>query len=261
MNSINYQEKDIKIQKRMHKYHFWYIGRSRFIFHIAKKIIHKNKKPVTILDIGGGSGNWAKYLWEKLHHKIQEIAILEPFLTRSLADRYHLPRDIKIIKSDLFQIKNKYRWDVIFLLDVLEHVRDEKKAFKKISQILKKDGYLIMTVPALKFFWSQNDQYAGHFRRYSTQDCTNITKGTGLKIVNCRYFMFFLSLFLWITRKLIFKRKMTNKTLNNKVKIQYLKHNVLFNKVCTYVFNLETPIGHHINFPWGTSVLAVYKKI
>jgi hypothetical protein len=33
------------------------------------------------------------------------------------------------------------------------------------------------------------------------------------------------------------------------------------NKALTAIFNAETPIGHWLKFPWGTSILGVFEKI
>jgi hypothetical protein len=32
------------------------------------------------------------------------------------------------------------------------------------------------------------------------------------------------------------------------------------NTILAKVFESETPLGHHLHFPWGTSVLAVLQK-
>ena len=35
---------------------------------------------------------------------------------------------------------------------------------------------------------------------------------------------------------------------------------VPINLTLTWIFSLETPLGHWISFPWGTSILAVLRK-
>ena len=33
------------------------------------------------------------------------------------------------------------------------------------------------------------------------------------------------------------------------------------NKILTAIFSLETPLGWHVPFPWGSSILGVFEKI
>jgi hypothetical protein len=109
-------------------------------------------------------------------------------------------------------------------------------------------------------FWSKNDEYAGHYRRYSKKDFLQISSGLPLVLIDCLYFMFYLSPLLWLARKLLFFRIISKRNLKKRIKKQYLKNMSWINKVCKIIFHLETPIGHVLSFPWGTSVLAVYKK-
>ena len=58
------------------------------------------------------------------------------------------------------------RNNIIFLFDLIEHVKNDKKFISDTLFHLKKDGYLLINVPSLEFFFSKYDVAVGHLRRY-----------------------------------------------------------------------------------------------
>jgi glycosyltransferase involved in cell wall biosynthesis len=61
-------------------------------------------------------------------------------------------------------------FDVVFALDVLEHLENDEAAIKEINRILKTGGIFIATVPAHKFLWSYHDESLHHKRRYAKKE-------------------------------------------------------------------------------------------
>src|SRR5438270_1487255 len=51
--------------------------------------------------------------------------------------------------------------------ETLEHLDDDAAAAREIARVVKSDGRVIATVPALKSLWSASDDYYEHRRRYS----------------------------------------------------------------------------------------------
>ncbi len=60
--------------------------------------------------------------------------------------------------------------DCITLLDVLEHVEDDRGAVAELHRVLKPGGLLVVTVPAMRQLWSDWDVALHHFRRYHRTD-------------------------------------------------------------------------------------------
>ena len=88
--------------------------------------------------------------------------------------------------------------DILFLLDVLEHIENENNFLQKVSKKLKRDGFLILTVPAYNFLFSPHDVFLKHYRRYSLKKLIKLLKITNLEIENNFYFfttLFFYRLF------------------------------------------------------------------
>ena len=57
--------------------------------------------------------------------------------------------------------------DVIVMHDVLEHIEDEASTVARLATLLKPDGVLVTSVPALPTLFGYHDEQLGHFRRYT----------------------------------------------------------------------------------------------
>jgi len=109
---------------------------------------------------------------------------------------------------------------------------------------LKKNGYLIISVPAYQAFYSEFDKSVGHFKRYNKKDFFQFEKKTKLKIEKLAYYDSMGFLFLVLNK--ILSLKQTN--LKNKI----------------FLWNLLIPLSKLIDFltfnKFGKSLLCVFKK-
>lgn len=172
-----------------------------------------------------------------------------------------LPASVQRYQIDLMHLAWNDRWDVAFMLDVIEHLPDDAGAMRQAAQALKPGGLLFVTTPALPQFWSYNDDLALHLRRYTRQDFANLAQRTGLELCDARYFMFLLSPLYWLVRN---SRGVGSMSDVEKRALMEKTHQVpspLVNSALTAVFCAETPMGHWMRFPWGTSILGVFKKL
>ena len=63
------------------------------------------------------------------------------------------------------QLDNKY--DLIILLDVIEHIKQPKSFLNILKKSLSNSGLIIIGVPAYQFLWSEHDVKLKHYKRYS----------------------------------------------------------------------------------------------
>lgn len=75
---------------------------------------------------------------------------------------------------------NKY--DLILLIDVLEHIEDEIKFLVAAHEHLKPGGFLILGVPMRQHLFSAYDRAVGHYRRYSTNYLKSVVLASGFQI-------------------------------------------------------------------------------
>jgi SAM-dependent methyltransferase len=70
---------------------------------------------------------------------------------------------IDLENENLF-IHKKY--DAVVSSEVLEHIQNWKKALSHLLSLLKPQGLLFITVPHGMKYWSANDEFAHHYRRF-----------------------------------------------------------------------------------------------
>jgi SAM-dependent methyltransferase len=80
------------------------------------------------------------------------------------------------------------RADVITLMDVLEHVEDDRAMLQALVDAAKPGAYFIVTVPAGPDLWSPHDDAVGHLRRYTTISLGRLWAGLPLEPVLFSYF-------------------------------------------------------------------------
>lgn len=248
---------------KMQEDHFWYRGRHRFLNHAMKrwaKPLFPLETSPEMIDLGGGCGGWVKDLYERRLWRSTRIALGDSSVNALEMARQTLPPGVNCYQTDLLDLQWSGRWDIAFLLDVLEHLPEPTRALAEIQRSLRPGGLLFVTVPALQFFWSFVDEFGHHQKRYHRDDFEPLARESGFEILDCRYFMFFLSPLLYLSRNGKSAQGMTVE----ECKAMTLKlHKVpprWLNEPLSAIFSVETPLGHKISFPWGTSLLCVLRK-
>ena len=72
--------------------------------------------------------------------------------------------------------------DLIALLDVLEHVDDDRRALVRLRRCLRPRGHLLLTVPAGPRLWSSHDVVLHHRRRYTLASAIATVRAAGFTI-------------------------------------------------------------------------------
>ena len=139
---------------------WWYKSKRNYLKFIINQ--HDFSKPLKILEIGPGKGNNIGLL-----NSYGEVSVLE--IEKEFIQ--HLDNKKFIDKEKIFssfeQLINKYKFDLIVLLDVLEHIEDTQEFLSNINKILKDDGRVIFAVPAYQTLWSKHDEDLNHIKRYN----------------------------------------------------------------------------------------------
>lgn len=247
----------------MQSRHFWYHGRHRFLWYAFQRFVRRMAYPSAprIIDLGGGCGGWIRYLLDR-GTDATELALGDSSLRALDYAAEVLPPEVRRYQIDLLNLEWTNRWDVAFLLDVLEHIPADEEALRQIHGALAPGGLLLITTPALNCFWTWNDDAVHHVRRYSKADYRQLAAACGYELLDVRYFMFFLSPLLlasrWLGRSGV--EKMSDQERSERLARTHRVPNSLVNRTLGAIFAAETPLGHVLPFPWGTSVLAVLRK-
>jgi ubiquinone/menaquinone biosynthesis C-methylase UbiE len=148
-----------------------------------------------ILEVGCGTGN----LLRLLSNNNLDLSGTD-YSSDYLAYAKNKSPTINFFQGDLLEpyLWKKYEnsYDSIICSEVLEHITNDLAALKIIFSILKPNGTLIVTVPALNSLYSDFDKKIGHHRRYSKKSISDVIKEAGFTIEKARYWNF-LGMFGW----------------------------------------------------------------
>ena len=79
-------------------------------------------------------------------------------------------------------------FDLVCMLDVLEHVAGERQALAETYRVLRPGGHLLLTVPALPWLWSEWDVRVHHRRRYTRRSLVSVMDRAGFRLCRVTFF-------------------------------------------------------------------------
>jgi len=255
-----YDERGFESLKAMQEHHFWYRGRHRFLLHALKSHSKTISQDWRAVDLGGGTGGWLQYIVNYGVASWDQLALADSSRRALQMASSILPASARRYQVDITNLGWREEWDAAFLLDVIEHLRDDTRAVREAGKALKQGGLLIVSTPALKSLWSANDVMSGHLRRYRCRDFEALAEESNLRLIDCRYFMFFLSPIYWLARSSYGMKRLSQEEQEKAMSAMHRIPSPAFNLALSAIFNAETPLGHWVRFPMGTSVMGVFRK-
>jgi SAM-dependent methyltransferase len=143
--------------------HWWWRARREILAGAIARFAPRRAggKPLRLAEVGCGSGGNLPALaafGEVIGGEPSPLALAH--LRRAFGDRFTvLQHRIPEPLADGL--------DVLCMLDVLEHLKDDAEALRWAATQLAPDGIALITVPAFGFLWTAQDEAVHHFRRYS----------------------------------------------------------------------------------------------
>jgi len=236
---------DIKVHKQYQDTHWWFKVRDNLLQDIALKYFPEKGR---VLDFGCNFGHSVKLL-QNLGYMAEGLDISQEPINygKSIGIENIFVTSEKTFSANTF--------DAAIVLDVLEHIKDDKKAFQDITSLVKPGGIVVFTVPVYMFLWSTNDEISHHYTRYATTRLINLSKELGdFEIMKKSYFntILFLPIAIFRILSLFWKNKLYRSDLSI--------NNEFINKLFFTIFDFERKILKHFNFPFGVSALIVLRK-
>ena len=228
------------------KRHWWFVARRRILRSLIERKVRPPKE-ARILEIGCGTGHNLGMLSEfgaleatELDAGARELASSR--LGRAVAEAA-LP-DLSMFPASSF--------DLIALLDVLEHVENDATALAAIRSRLKVGGKLLVTVPANRWMWSAHDAAHHHHRRYTKRQLRDAATNAGLRIDLLSHFNTLLFPPIAVARlagKLLGRDRADDSIPPGPV-----------NGILRGIFELEAPLVGRVPLPFWVSLVAILSR-
>lgn len=171
--------------------------KKHFIF-CLDQAIHKHQLKGPFLDAGCGTGDVSLHLAKK--GWFGKAIDSSPSAVKETRQNLLTFKGIKVERKTLFQVNGSFR--SVFLFDVLEHLKDDKSAIKKIFLLLQPGGHLVITVPSNPCEWAWDDEFYGHYRRYKPQEIADLLSMNRFKMLtiwDCTFPLY------WLMRRIYVK--------------------------------------------------------
>jgi SAM-dependent methyltransferase len=137
-----------------------------------------------ILEVGAGQGTYSPALAEW-----GTLVALEPSEAQSALLRRKLDGhpSATVVTAGLEELTDTNSYDAIVLLNVLEHIPDDRAALATLASLLRPGGRLVLWVPAFELIYGRFDHRIGHYRRYRRRDLLEKCTAAGLRTIDARY--------------------------------------------------------------------------
>jgi 2-polyprenyl-3-methyl-5-hydroxy-6-metoxy-1,4-benzoquinol methylase len=141
-------------------------------------------------------------------------------------------------------------YDLILLMDVIEHLEDDLLFLKAALAHLKPNGLVAINVPALMGLYGKYDEVAGHKRRYDVAQIESLFQQTGVKRLSILYWGFSLLPILF-ARKVVLRFVSRDRVICT----GFAEQNAMVRRILRTIQWMETSMPFPM--PIGTSLLAV----
>jgi len=201
-----------------------------------------------ILEVGSGQGLFSKWIIRDFPKSKITLSEISSSYLKKLQSEFDT-KNVSIRKLDLnnkedFEKIGSGKFDSIFALNVLEHVKNDEFALEQLYKMLKKNGILIILVPCHKFLYNVIDKSIGHWRRYTKKELETKLKKANFTLEKMFSFNV-LGIIGWYINGNICKNPQINP---NAIKV--------FDKLIPIEKHLEKALGKRI----GLSIIAFSKK-
>lgn len=223
--------------------HWWFVARRQIISRLIDRFV-KPEPGMKILEVGCGTGGnlgMLKQFGTVTATECDETA-------RGLAGRKY-GVDIRNARLPDLGDLSENGFDMVLLLDVLEHIEDDLGALKSLHSKHSQNGRLVITVPAHPGLWSKHDEIHHHFHRYTIRTLRKVAETAGYRVEAIGYFnclLFPLAVATRFVKKLIGSEKADDTMPSQPV-----------NSILKHVFALERHLVGRIPMPTGLSIYMI----
>lgn len=145
-----------------------------------------------ILEVGSGIGIYSEKIIRDFPHSQITLSDISDKYVDNLKTKFP-QSNVSFFKLDL-DSKSDYenigfdKFDTIIAINVLDNVKNDQFALQQLYKMLKKDGMLLLLLPAHKFLYNQLDANIGRLRRYALEELKQKIETTNFEIIRLFHF-------------------------------------------------------------------------
>lgn len=237
--------------RQFEKSHWWFVARRRLVRALINKYVPAASSGTSsYLDLGCGTGivldeigrGFKRSLGVDISQRALGLTSGRVSSPLVCADAGRLP-----FADDSF--------DLISCLDVLEHVRSDLDCISECFRVCKPGGYMVFSVPALDFLWSEHDEALHHLRRYSWRSLRAKLEAGGFHVVKATYSVSAMLIPILFVR---FVAAFGRSRIQPETALSEIPRWV--NRTLMTLHNVENAVSLAIGLPFGTGLVGVVRK-
>lgn len=162
--------------------HWWYRARRDILADYLQRYADLPRQ-ARVLEIGCGTGHNLPML-----ARFGEIDAIEIDEAAGAIASQRLGKPVGTAPLPELAGVERGAYDLVAVLDVIEHIDDDVAALRAMADALKPGGCILIAVPAHQWMWSAHDVVNHHKRRYSKKTLDAAIRAAGLTHNGLRWF-------------------------------------------------------------------------
>jgi SAM-dependent methyltransferase len=171
------------LHARLESDHWWFVARRYIVTRVLCEVLPPTRD-LRVIDVGCGTGATVAGLAE--HYSCLGVDP-DPNAIRLARERFP---DCDFIQGAVPEALDELagRADGFLLMDVLEHIEDDRLFLRKLVSMAMPGALFLITVPALPELWSPHDVALGHHRRYTDDSLEELLGDAAIHSLMVSYF-------------------------------------------------------------------------
>lgn len=244
--------------------YWWFVGRRAIVARLLGDALPDDAPQ--LLDIGCGTGANLPMLRQNVGKNGQVFGLdYSPLALQFAAEQLNVESapNLHLFQGDALHLPARDEtFDAVTMLDVLEHLSDDKLALSEIYRVLRPNGVLVLSVPAYQHLWSAHDEALHHFRRYEKAGLTRVLRQNGFQTEKLSFAMSLMPPLAWFWRRFVLPakpRRPRDATRHSQGAVLPMVPDWANRLLIKYVETEGRMIAHR-PLKFGTSLVAVARK-
>jgi len=243
----NMEQKFIQEFRETEPTYWWYVNKRKIVENLLRHFSPSGKR---LLEIGSGGG----YFVSQLSGRGWDVVAGDIHLTAAHFAREHGVNNTLVFDANRIWPFTDNSFDVLIMLDVLEHLEDDAAVLAECFRILRPGATVVITVPAHPYLYGHRDELLSHKRRYTRKSLSTAIRSTEFEILKLTYWnaISYLPVLALAWKEKVFGTKKANAEMPKLSKFT--------NAILKGWGSIESALIPYLYIPMGLSLVVVLTK-